>query len=70
MLDWIKKMFSDANGVPDDARVAAFLVVLTFCGNALYALYRGQIWDPQAFGIGAGAIAAGFGAWFGIRKEH
>ena len=68
-MDWIKKLFADADGIPDDARVAAFLLVLSFIGNATFALYKGQPWNAQDFGIGAGALAAGIGGLFGLRGK-
>lgn len=70
MLTWIKKAFEDAQGIPDDARVAAFLLVLSFIGNAAFALHKGQVWNAQDFGIGAGTLAAGIGGWFGFRKSN
>jgi len=71
-LDWLNRAFSDANGEPDDARIAAFMMVLTFLGNSIasVALNPHHLFDPQAFGIGAGAIAGGVGVWFGARKDH
>lgn len=69
-MEWIKQVFSDPKGTPDDARIAAFILVLTYCGAAVYALYKGQTWNPQEFGIGAGALVAGVGVLFGQRKEH
>ena len=69
---WIERMFLDASGEPDDARVAAFLIVLAFIFNAVYAVVAGKdhTFDAQQFGIGAGALAAGIGCWFGQRKAN
>ena len=69
-MDWIRKAFEDANGIPDDARVSAFLLVLAFIANAGFALYKGQAWNAQDFGIGAGALVAGIGGFFGLRKGN
>jgi hypothetical protein len=38
-MDWIKRLFEDADGVPDDARIAAFLMVLAFCGNSITSVW-------------------------------
>lgn len=70
MRAWVTKLFADAAGVPDDARVAAFLIVLAFIFNSVLAIFKGQPWNPQEFGIGAGALAAGVGVWFGQRKGN
>ena len=69
-MNWLKSMFSDSSGAVDDARIAAFLIVLTFLGNSIMAIVKGQPWDPQQFGIGAGALAGGIGIWFGQRKGN
>lgn len=69
-MSYLKSMFSDASGNVDDARVAAFLLVLSYIGNSAFALYKGQGWNPQEFGVGAGALAAGVGVWFGQRKGN
>lgn len=69
-MEWLRKAFEDTNGNPDDARMAAFILVLSFIGNAFFATYQGQIWHAQDFGIGAGALAAGIGGWFGFRKTN
>jgi hypothetical protein len=69
-MKWLKRMFEDANGVPDDARVSAFLLVLGFICSSLYSVYIGHEFKPQDWGIGAGALAAGIGGWFGFRKEN
>ncbi len=72
MTDWIKKAFEDCQGVPDDARVSAFLLVVAFIGNTITAVIMNpaHVFNAQDFGIGAGALAAGIGAWFGIRKGN
>lgn len=71
MMTWLDKLFSDTNGIPDDARIAAAVMVLTYCGTAVYNVaIEHHAFDMQAFGIGAGALSAGVGAWFGIRKGN
>jgi len=69
---WLARLFSDASGEPDDARLAAFLIVLAFIFNTVYAVVAGKdhTFDAQQFGIGAGALAAGIGMWFGQRKAN
>lgn len=70
-MGWIKQLMADAQGVADDGRVAAFLTVLGFIGCAIHAVaVKGQQFDPQAYGIGAGALFAGIGALFGLRKDN
>ena len=69
-MNWLKSMFSDSSGAVDDARIAAFMMVVSFIGNSAFALYKGQPWNPQEFGLGAGALAAGVGVWFGQRKGN
>jgi hypothetical protein len=70
--DWILKVVEDANGVPDEARIGALCLIATFCYNSYTAvvLSATHTFDPQTFGIGAGALAAGLGAWLGLRKDN
>ncbi len=72
MLNWLNRVFSDADGEPDDARIAAFMMVLTFLGNSIASVVLNEhhVFDAQAFGIGAGAIAGGVGVWFGARMGN
>jgi len=72
MFRWIARCFEDANGVPDEARVAAFLMVLAFITNSVVSVVMNpaHTFDAQQFGIGAGALAAGVGVWFGQRKDN
>ena len=71
MLGWISKMLSDPAGLPDDSRVAAMLLVLTYIGLASWnvvALHHR--FDMLQFGGGAGTLAGGIGAWLGLRKGN
>lgn len=71
MIAWLSKLFSGADGIPDDARIAAFIMVLTYCGTTAYNVaIEHHAFDMQSFGIGAGALAAGVGVWFGQRKGN
>ena len=67
MFTWIKKLLEDANGIPDDARVAAFLLVVAFIGLSVYAIHQGQPFNPLTWGGGAGALSSGIAAWFKLR---
>lgn len=69
-MNWLRKLFEDEHGNPDDARVSAFLLVVGFIGSSLWSVYSGHEFKPQDWGIGAGALAAGIGGWFGFRKEN
>ena len=70
-MNWINRMFSDADGIPDDARVSAVMIVLAFVGNSIFAVVMSSThgFDAQQFGIGVGAMAAGLGLWFGQRGK-
>jgi hypothetical protein len=35
----------------------AFSTVSTFVFNSIWAIVHGAVWDPQAFGLGAGAVS-------------
>lgn len=69
---WFLGLFEDANGVPDEARIGAMLIILTYCYNSYTSVVISatHAFDMQAFGIGAGALAAGLGAWLGLRKDN
>lgn len=70
-MSWIKQLMEDAHGIADDGRVSAFLTVLGFIACAVYSVAaKGHPFDPQAYGIGAGALFADIGALFGLRKDN
>lgn len=72
LIKWIAGVFEDAKGVPDEARIGAMLLIVAFCGNSVAAVVMSSThaFDAQTFGIGAGALAAGLGAWLGLRKDN
>lgn len=72
LITWIAAMFEDANGIPDEARVGAMLLIVAFCGNSVASVVMSASheFNAQNFGIGAGALAAGLGAWLGLRKDN
>lgn len=54
----------------DVVRVGGVMTLLTFLALAAYAVVaKGQTWDPQAFGIGAGAVIAAVGAACGLKAK-
>lgn len=66
----LKEWFTDGKGRADEMAGLAILSMLTFLALEIYAVVvKGQVFDPQAFGIGLGgalsATAAGLGlkAW-------
>ncbi len=62
-MNALKTMLSDAAGTYEIAKASGALVVLTYLGLAIYAVVvKGQTFDPQSFGIGAGAVIAAMGA--------
>lgn len=69
-MKWLKRLFEDANGVPDEARVMSVLLVLGFVASGLWDLANGSAFNPKDWGIGAGALAAGIGGWMGLRKDN
>lgn len=54
----------------DPSRVYGAAAVLTFLGLAIFAVaFKGQAWDPQAYGIGFGAVLVGFGAGVNFKAK-
>ena len=71
MIDWIKKLLEDDKGIPDEARVAAMLLVLGFLGAAGWDIIAlSHPFNAQTYGIGAASLAAGVGAWMGFRGKN
>ena len=65
MKSWIRRMFSDASGIPDEARVVGVAL-----GILLAYLAISQRWDAQSFAVGIGAYAASIGGWLRLRGNN
>jgi hypothetical protein len=71
LISWINKVLSDVDGIPDEARLAAMLLVIGYIGLSAYDLiWLKHPWNPQEYGIGAGGLAAGVGGWMGFRGKN
>ena len=70
-MNWLKQVFSDPNGIPDDARITAMCTVFTALGLAIYAIvFAHQAFDMQTYGIGIGALMAGIGGMLRLRGNN
>jgi hypothetical protein len=71
MLDWLRKLITGKdNATPDVVRILGVLMGIQFIVNAGWALAAaGQPWDPNAYGIGAGALLAAIGAALGLKAR-
>lgn len=58
----LASLFKQANGTWDLSRVLMAGMAVAYIAQSAYALWSGQHFDWQAFGIGAGAITGGGGA--------
>lgn len=56
------------NKTHDFGRVAGAASLLTGLGLEIYAVYKGQPFDMQAFGIGVAAMATGIGALLKLKE--
>ena len=65
MKEWLRSLVTNAQGIVDEARISAILIVITFIGMVLVdILGHGNKFDMQAYGLGSAAMAGGIGAWF------
>ena len=71
MIEGIKKLFAAPDGLLDDGRVAAMLLVFSYIIYAGWSLiYDHCPFAPQQYGIGIGSMMAGIGVLFGARKAN
>lgn len=72
MANFIKEMFTDKDGITDDGRITAFMLVLAFIGNSVISVVMStaHAFDAQSFGIGSGALVAGVGALLKLRGDN
>lgn len=55
-------LFRNTDGKWDLSRVTVGMMVVTYIAQSAYALWKGQHFDWQSFGLGAGSLIAGGGA--------
>lgn len=70
-LEWVLKLLEDSAGVPDEARFAALLLVLSLIGGTAWdVIVLQHAFDPIKFGTGGAALGAGIGGWMGWRGKN
>ena len=57
------------NTTHDLGRYIAAASATTGLGLQVYSVWRGQVFDMQAFGLGVGALAAGLGAMLKLKAD-
>ena len=71
MRAWLAKLLADPAGLPDDGRVAGLLLVLAYIALATWnVVVLHHRFDMAQFGVGAGTLSGGIGAWLGLRKGN
>lgn len=68
LVQWIRGGLSYSDGTMDTEVMLAVWSVLVFTGTTVLSVWKGQHWDAQAFGIGAGALFGGLSAVLKFRK--
>ncbi|MHB8406311.1 MAG: hypothetical protein ACYDCJ_12905 [Gammaproteobacteria bacterium] len=58
---WCHDMVFANDGTLDLSRVLMAFAMLAFVGQSIWAMAKGQPFDWQSFGIGAGAVMGGSG---------
>lgn len=53
----------------DISRVLLFAMGIAFIGQGIWHVYANKTFDPQAFGIGAGALLGGGGAGIAVKAK-
>lgn len=68
----IRDILTDYDGTTyDTGRVIAVALVLSMIGFEGYSVYHTKLFDPQAFGMGMGAVLAALGcAIFGDNHKR
>lgn len=70
MIDALKQLFTGVdNQTLDLGRVLWAAGAITFMGTAVYAVWKGQPFAPQDYGIGLGAVLAAGGAALKLKKD-
>jgi len=70
LRDVARELMTESDGITHD--LYRYLSVLSICVGlclSVFAVYKGQPFAMQDFGIGIGALFAGVGVALGLRKE-
>ena len=72
MKKFFTDLFTEADGVTWDlGRVAGTVAFLQYLGYGLYAyVFKGQVFDPQASGLGLAALMAGYGGMIWAKAKE
>lgn len=66
---WISRLFRKPNGDADVWATMTILATLGMIGSQIFALYKGQAFDAQGFGIGFGALLGAAAAGLGFKAK-
>lgn len=71
MREIIKQLLTESDNITHDIYryLAVFSIISGLCFQAI-AVWKGQPFDMQQFGIGVGALFAGVGVALGLKKEE
>lgn len=70
MKEFLTKLFSGAdNKTVDLGRILWAKMSFVFCGVTVYSIYQGQLFSPETWGLGAGALLAAGGAGLGFKAK-
>jgi hypothetical protein len=68
MINWLNRLFSDPQGIPDDARVWSFALVISFIWLEFSNVYfLKQPFDAIHFATATGILATSLAAMLRIR---
>lgn len=72
MMKFIRDLFTESDGTTWDlGRVQGTVAFASFLGAALWAyIIRGQMFDPQALGIGIGAVMGAYGLMIKLKGSE
>ena len=69
--DVIRQLLTESDNITHDLyRYMAVASVVSGLGLQIIAVFKGQPFDMQAFGVGTGALLAGVGVALGMKKEN
>jgi hypothetical protein len=61
VLEWIGRLLSDPQGVPDEARFSFVLAIFGYLVFWAVWLHEGHPWQPEEYGVGMAALVTAYG---------